>query len=236
LSEIGIVPAALSRRLAVTTKPGVDSSPLFPEVQMVRPRLLGLAVLLGLTVLPLAGCREAAIRYNARYSAQVSALSQQEMPRALPIPVDGVAASHLKNTWGSAREGHRHQGIDIFAPRNTPVRSATAGIVETKGMRGLGGQVVTISGPGGYRLYYAHLEDFGPQETGDWVEAGEVIGYVGNSGNAAISSTHLHYGIYEPSGKALNPYTFLKGGQPFSMQVEPATLEMQTAQTLAAAK
>ena len=186
---------------------------------MARPRLLGLAVLLGLTVLPLAGCREAAIRYNTRYNALV----QQEMPRSLSIPVDGVTAGLLKNTWGYAREGHRHQGIDIFAPRNTPVRSATAGIVETKGMRGLGGQVVTISGPGGYRLYYAHLEDFGPQEVGDWVEAGEVIGTVGNSGNAAISSTHLHYGIYEPSGRAVNPYPFLKNGQPFAPRAQTQT-------------
>jgi peptidoglycan LD-endopeptidase LytH len=192
---------------------------------MVRPRLLGLAVLLALTVLPLAGCRQAAVRYNTRYSA----LLQQEIPRTLLIPVDGVQASHLQNTWGFARDGGRHhKGIDIFAPRNTPVRSATEGIVEFKGMKGLGGQVVTITGPGGYRLYYAHLEDFGPQAVGDWVEAGEIIGTVGNSGNAAISSPHLHYGIYNPSGVAVNPYTFLKAGQPYA---EPA--QTQTVQTAA---
>jgi murein DD-endopeptidase MepM/ murein hydrolase activator NlpD len=187
---------------------------------MVRPRLLGLAVLLGLTVLPFAGCREAAVRYNTRYTT----LLQQELPRTLPIPVDGVTAGHLQNTWGYARDGGRHhKGIDIFAPRNTPVRSATEGILETKGMKGLGGQVVTITGPGGYRLYYAHLEDFGPQAVGDWVEAGEIIGYVGNSGNAAISSTHLHYGIYTPSGQAVNPYPFLKTGQPFAAQAQMQT-------------
>jgi murein DD-endopeptidase MepM/ murein hydrolase activator NlpD len=186
---------------------------------MVRPRLLGLAVLLALSVLPLAGCRQAAVRYNTRYTT----LLQQELPRTLPIPVDGVTAGHLQNTWGYARDGGRHhKGIDIFAPRNTPVRSATEGIVEFKGMKGLGGQVVTITGPGGYRLYYAHLEDFGQQETGDWVEAGEIIGYVGNSGNAAISSTHLHYGIYTPGGEAVNPYTFLKTGQPFAERMQTA--------------
>jgi murein DD-endopeptidase MepM/ murein hydrolase activator NlpD len=190
---------------------------------MVRPRLLGFAVLLALTVLPLAGCRQAAVRYNTRYTA----LLQQEIPRTLLIPVDGVQASRLQNTWGYARYGGRHhQGIDIFAPRNTPVRSATEGIIEFKGMKGLGGQVVTITGPGGYRLYYAHLEDFGPQAVGDWVEAGEIIGTVGNSGNAAVSSPHLHYGIYNPSGVAVNPYTFLKAGQPYA---EPA----QTVQTAA---
>lgn len=184
---------------------------------MARSRLLGLTLLVAFA---LAGCREAAIRYNTRYNT----LLQEELPRPLPIPVDGVTASHLQNTWGSARDGGRHhQGIDIFAPRNTPVRSATAGIVEFKGMKGLGGQVVTILGPRGYRFYYAHLEDFGLQEVGDWVEPGEVIGYVGNSGNAAISSTHLHYGIYEPSGRAINPYPLLKGGQPFSLMGETQT-------------
>ena len=179
---------------------------------MARRPSLGLALVLAFTVLSLAGCREAAVRYNARYAT----LMQEELPKALPIPVDGVAASQLQNTWGFAREGGRHhKGIDIFAPRNTPIRSVTEGIVEIKGMRGLGGQVVTITGPGGYRFYYAHLEEYGAQAVGDWVEAGEIIGYVGNSGNAAVNPTHLHYGIYAPSGGALNPYPFLRGSAPF---------------------
>jgi murein DD-endopeptidase MepM/ murein hydrolase activator NlpD len=200
----------------------VDST---QEVEMVRRPSLGLALVLVLTALSLAGCREAAVRYNARYAT----LMQEELPKTLPIPVDGVLATQLQNTWGFARDGGRHhKGIDIFAPRNTPIRSVTAGVVENKGMRGLGGQVVTITGPGGYRFYYAHLEEYGPQEPGDWVEAGEIIGYVGNSGNAAISSTHLHYGIYAPSGEAINPYPLLRRGQPFPAQ--PA------AQTQTAAK
>ena len=180
---------------------------------MARNRTPGL-LLLVLALLPLAltGCREASIRYNARYTAMLS----EALPKVLPIPVDGVVATHLQNTWGMARYGGRHhQGIDIFAPRNTPIRSATAGVVEFKGMRGLGGQVVYVIGPGGYRHYYAHLEEYGPQAVGDWVEAGEIVGYVGNSGNAAVSSTHLHYGIYAPGGTAVNPYMFLRNGEPF---------------------
>jgi len=198
---------------------------------MARRPSLGLALVLAFTLLTLAGCREAAVRYNARYAT----LMQEELPKTLPIPVDGVTASQLQNTWGFARDGGRHhKGIDIFAPRNTPIRSVTAGVVENKGMRGLGGQVVTITGPGGYRFYYAHLEDYGPQEVGDWVEAGEIIGYVGNSGNAAISSTHLHYGIYNPSGDAINPYPLLKRGQPFPS--EPIAQTQQTQQIQTAAK
>lgn len=161
-----------------------------------------------LATFALSGCREAAVRYNTRYVS----LQRQEMPRTLPVPVDGVTPSQLRDTWGQARYGgRRHQGIDILAPRNTPIRSVTEGVIESKGMRGLGGQVVTVLGPGGYRHYYAHLEDFGPQAEGDWVAEGEIIGTVGNSGNAAVSVPHLHYGIYNPSRKAVNPYPYLRG-------------------------
>jgi peptidoglycan LD-endopeptidase LytH len=140
-------------------------------------------------------------------------LLHQPMPETLPVPVDGVATSRLVDSWGDTRDGGRgHQGIDIFAPRYTPVRSTTDGVLRFKGMRGLGGRIVDILGPGGYRHYYAHLEDFAGQRIGDWVRQGEVIGYVGNSGNAAISPTHLHYGIYAPSGEAVDPYPFLTSG------------------------
>lgn len=136
----------------------------------------------------------------------------QEMPAHLPVPVEGVAPARLADSWGDARYGgRRHQGIDILAPRGTPVRSTTDGILDFQGMRGLGGQVVYVVGPGGYRHYYAHLEDFAAQQVGDWVAQGEVIGYVGNSGNAAVSPTHLHYGIYAPGGGAINPYPLLTG-------------------------
>jgi len=180
---------------------------------MARSRTLRISVLvLAVLTLSLTGCHQASVRYNTR----VSALLSEALPKVLPIPVDGVTHTQLRNTWGMARDGGRHhKGIDIFAARNTPIRSVTEGILETKAMRGLGGQVVYIVGPGGYRHYYAHLEEFGPQAEGDWVEAGEVIGYVGNSGNAAISSTHLHYGIYTPGGRAVNPFTYLRLGQPF---------------------
>jgi len=186
---------------------------------MARSRISGLVLVFAVLTLPLAGCHQASVRYNVRYSALLS----QPLPGVLPIPVDGVTRGQLRNTWGMAREGGRHhQGIDIFAPRNTPVRSVTEGVVEFKGMRGLGGQVVYVVGPGGYRHYYAHLEEYGPQAEGDWVAAGEVIGYVGNSGNAAISSTHLHYGLYSPAGRAVNPYAWLRSGEPFAAVTQQA--------------
>ena len=171
-----------------------------------RPFALGWGLSVAL-LLSLAGCQQAALRYNTRYLA----LLKQKNPTVLPIPVLGVTASQLRDSWGDPRSGRRrHKGIDILAPRHTPIRAATEGVVETKGMRGLGGQVVTIIGPGGYRHYYAHLEDYGPQAVGDWVAAGEIIGTVGTSGNAAVSPPHLHYGLYTSGWKAINPYPYLK--------------------------
>lgn len=154
------------------------------------------------------GCAVPAVRHNFRYLELMS----QDMPAVLVLPIDGVTRARLVDSWGDARDGGQrsHEGIDLFAPRNTPVRSTTEGVIEFKGMRGLGGRVVTVTGPGGYRHYYAHLEGWADQAVGDWVEAGEVIGYVGNSGNASGTSTHLHYGIYAPSGGAINPYPLLK--------------------------
>jgi murein DD-endopeptidase MepM/ murein hydrolase activator NlpD len=156
-------------------------------------------------------------------------LREAAVPLVLPIPVDGVVRARLVDSWGDPRYGGRaHQGIDIFAPRNTPVRSTTEGILVDKALRGLGGRFVTVLGPGGYRHYYAHLEDWGPQAVGDRVAPGEVIGTVGNSGNAAVSPTHLHYGIYGPDGKAIDPYPLLRG-EPFDRN--PGTTATGAART-----
>lgn len=137
----------------------------------------------------------------------------QTPPRSLPIPVQGVTKSQLHDTYGAPRSGgRRHEGIDIFAPRNTPVLSTTDGYVAAVGHNGLGGRVVSVTGPAGWRHYYAHLERWGNVRQGQWVEPGTIIGYVGNSGNARTTPTHLHYGIYPESGGSLNPYPLLANG------------------------
>jgi murein DD-endopeptidase MepM/ murein hydrolase activator NlpD len=140
-------------------------------------------------------------------------LLMQAPPKALPVPVAGVVAGRLTNSWGAPRSGGRHhEGIDIFARRNTPVVSATDGIVTRVGWNTLGGRIVMVTGPGGYHHYYAHLERFGSKKLGEAVRRGEVIGYVGDSGNAKGTPTHLHYGIYRFGGGAINPYPLLKAG------------------------
>lgn len=169
-------------------------------------RLLALAA-----VAALAACSLPTLRQSGRMLSLLAA----EPPAWLPVPVAGVTAARIYDSWGDPRSGGRtHQGIDIFAPRGTAVASATPGIVVHRGERGLGGRVVSVLGPGGYRHYYAHLDDWAEPREGDWVEAGEVIGYVGNTGNAAGGPPHLHYGVYAPGGGAINPYPLLVAPPP----------------------
>ena len=137
-------------------------------------------------------------------------LAAMPNPAALPVPVKGVLARQLSDTWGGARsEGRKHEGIDIFAKRGTPVLSSTEGIVVAVGLNRLGGQVVWVMGPGGQRHYYAHLDRYADVEAGMRIEAGRVLGYVGTTGNAKGTPPHLHYGVYGVGG-AINPYPLLR--------------------------
>jgi murein DD-endopeptidase MepM/ murein hydrolase activator NlpD len=139
-------------------------------------------------------------------------LSSLPAPRTLPVPVAGVRPAGLADTWQAARsEGRKHEGIDIFAKRGTPVLSATEGIVLRVGSNRLGGQTVLVLGPGGQRHYYAHLDRYGDVRPGMRVAPGTLLGYVGNTGNAAGTPSHLHYGIYTAGG-AIDPYPFLRPG------------------------
>lgn len=140
---------------------------------------------------------------------QQMSLLQQELPteNSLPSP---LPEQGLTDTWGAARsQGRSHEGIDIFAPRGTPIQSTTQGIVRKVGENNLGGRVVVVVGPGGAGHYYAHLEDYADISANDWVNAGDIIGYVGDSGNAKGTPPHVHYGIYI-NGSAVNPYPLLQ--------------------------
>lgn len=144
---------------------------------------------------------------------QQLSLLQQDLPteNSLPSP---LPQQNLSDTWGAARsQGRTHEGIDIFAARGTPIQATTAGIVSKVGENTLGGRVVVIVGPGGAGHYYAHLEEYAHIAPNDWVDAGDIIGYVGDSGNAKGTPPHVHYGIYI-QGNAVNPYPLLQKSEP----------------------
>jgi murein DD-endopeptidase MepM/ murein hydrolase activator NlpD len=129
---------------------------------------------------------------------------------ALSFPVSGDVAS-IQSIYGDARDAGRrsHEGVDIFAPRGTPVLAASEGVVTKVGENRLGGKVVWVWNPSrGVRLYYAHLQDQ-LVRPGTLVSAGEPLGTVGNTGNAKFTAPHLHFGMYE-SGGAIDPDAYIR--------------------------
>ena len=149
-------------------------------------------------------------------------LALEEPPQTLPLPIATVPQARLRDTWGADRSGGRkHEGIDIFAPKGTPVRSTTRGLVFRVGQNELGGNVVWILGPGRQMHYYAHLDRFGEFEPGALVMPGDIVGYVGNSGNAQGTPPHLHYGVYTPGAGAINPFPLFQQDQSV-LQLRPA--------------
>ncbi len=140
-------------------------------------------------------------------------LASMPAPASLGMPVAGLTQRALTDTWHAARPpNRRHEGIDIFARKGTPVVAATEGIVISCGENRLGGNVAWVLGPAGHRHYYAHLDQPAQVRKGERIQAGTVLGYVGNTGNARTTPPHLHYGVYAATG-AINPYPLLAAQQ-----------------------
>lgn len=134
-----------------------------------------------------------------------------ELGAALPSPLRGYVVHDMAVNafFGARRDGgaRSHQGVDIFAPRRTPVLAVADGIA-TYRANDLGGHSVWVSAPG-VSYYYAHLERVAVGG-GQRVKAGDIIGYVGNSGNARSTEPHLHFGIYEWGKNPIDPLPLLQ--------------------------
>jgi murein DD-endopeptidase MepM/ murein hydrolase activator NlpD len=141
----------------------------------------------------------------------------------LLLPVQGITAAQLQDTFTDARsEGRVHDAIDILAPEGTPVLAVADGTIEKLFDSERGGLTVYQFEPGGtYCYYYAHLQRYadGLAEK-QVVKRGDVIGYVGHTGNASPDAPHLHFEIHRLGpekqwwkGESLNPYPVLRGEQ-----------------------
>jgi len=130
-------------------------------------------------------------------------------PTDLAIPVTGVDRAALRDSFTAKRKGHIHAAIDILAPRGTPVLSATDGIVTKLRFSGAGGNTVYVNDAQNTEYYYAHLDHYATWlHEGLAVRRGDVIAYVGTTGNAPPGTPHLHFAI-EQNGAAVDPYPIL---------------------------
>lgn len=135
--------------------------------------------------------------------------------RHLQIPVDGVRRDDLRDTFSDSRGSHPHEALDIMAPRRTPVRAADDGTIEKLFTSKPGGLTIYQFDPSKtFTYYYAHLDGYaeGLRE-GQVVRRGDVIGYVGSTGNASPNAPHLHFGIFRLTpehqwwkGEPINPH------------------------------
>ena len=144
-------------------------------------------------------------------------------PSGLAIPVAGVKASQLVDTFTQARAGGArvHDAIDIMAPEGTPVFAAAPGTVEKLFYSNGGGGISAYvrSDDGAWTYYYAHLRNYAPNlHEGQRINRGDAIGFVGHTGNASAEGPHLHMAInrMQPGekwyqGSPINPYPLLAG-------------------------
>lgn len=129
----------------------------------------------------------------------------------MTCPINGFTT--FTDTWGAPRSGGRsHQGVDMLASRGTPTVAIESGTIQRLGNGGLGGITIWMLGQSGDEYYYAHLDAWAAGlSTGQSVSAGELIGYVGSTGNASYSVPHLHFELHPGGGSAVNPYPLVKG-------------------------
>ena len=138
----------------------------------------------------------------------------------LLVPVEGVLPTDLDDTFTARRSGGRtHRAIDIMAPRGTPVLAVSDGEITRIHRNRLGGNVLYLRSHGGaYDFYYAHLDTYADGlEVGQTVRQGDVLGTVGNTGNARRTPPHLHFQVLRQGrrgrGTPVNPFRLFSGSK-----------------------
>ena len=152
----------------------------------------------------------------AAAGAEVEELRQ----RALTLPVQGIKRDELRDTFNETRgSSRRHEALDVLAPRNTPILAVVDGRIARLFLSEAGGITIYQFDPSEtYCYYYAHLERYADGlKEGAPIKRGQVIGYVGTTGNAPRDTPHLHFAIFKMTdekkwwqGTAIDPYSVLR--------------------------
>lgn len=139
----------------------------------------------------------------------------------IPMPIlFGITPDNITPNFGDPRSGGRtHEGLDIMAPRRALVVTPTDAVVIRTGVGESSGNYVYTANPGGETFVYMHLDEIANINEGDQLKKGELIGYVGNTGNASGGVTHLHFEIQD-NGNATDPYPRIKSIFPLKDKIE----------------
>jgi peptidoglycan LD-endopeptidase LytH len=144
-------------------------------------------------------------------------LTTQNAPKIDASPIAGLRARELRDSFDEIHHGHRHAAIDIMAPRRTPVHAVVDGTIRKLFFSRAGGNTVyECDRAQTYCYYYAHLDGYAHLHEGQFISRGDVLGYVGSTGNASPAAPHLHFAILALDrdkrwwkGTALDPYPVL---------------------------
>ncbi len=193
-----------------------------------------LSVLLALASLLLTAAARPPVGSSAVRIDDVTAQARTVSELALFFP-QNPEVTHFDDTWGDGRSGgRRHKGTDLMAPKLTPVYAVADGVVTLMRKSGLAGYWVGIEHAGGIESWYMHLNNDTPGtdngrasldevyapgvELGAFVSAGQIIGYVGDSGNAEFSGSHTHFELHV-DGVAVDPYPLLRSAHERALEV-----------------
>jgi LysM repeat protein len=226
LVQRGETLAGISRKYGISVKTLMDANGITDPTRLyygTRLRLSGTAFVAApsattasYTVVRGDSLDRIARKYGVTASrlAEINSVSHPNLifvGQKLKVPSSGwvcpLPAARYINDWGFPRPGGRfHEGNDLFSPRGTDVRAPVSGVVEYL-TGSIGGLQFKLVGDDGNNYYGSHLSASGKEGR---VAAGDVIGKVGNSGNAASTSPHLHFEIHPNRGAAVNPYPTLQ--------------------------
>jgi len=151
-------------------------------------------------------------------SSSITSVVTGSGPQLRALPIDGLRAADLHDSFSDGRGLSKHEAIDIMEPRGTPVHAVVDGTLARLFWSRAGGHTVyQFDNNRVYCYYYAHLDHYAPGvQEGQRVSAGDVIAYVGSTGNASASAPHLHFTIFELEpekrwwkGTVINPYPIL---------------------------
>ena len=203
-------PAAQTR---VTSSDDDDYTLLIAQMRSDLNRYTSREIAQKPTVAPQASTAKARDR---EFATRASALFAPLSGTAMRMPVVGVRNRDLDDSWHAPRDGgaRQHTGIDIFAPKGTAVVAVEDGIVSYIGDQPKGGHCLWLTTESGVSFYYAHLDRWAPGlYEGMEVQSGDLLGFVGNTGNAIHTPSHLHFAINQ-NDEMVNPYPVLTRAVP----------------------